>query len=362
MVHSSFAIRGGAERYVRDLTAALISRGHQVRIFARPSEHAEPGDVPVPARASARLGKLGLHLGDLADPTGLTPATLREFAPDAVHVHNWQGLGALPVARIAAVWPTFHTVHDYALADPNNALGNRGHSAVLDTALESRARWLTGRFRGLTLLWPAERTREIEERNAPATRRLRGVVVPLAVPAEEPAHTFGPGRPDTFLFLGALTAHKGLDVLLDAWDRAAVPGTLLVAGDGPLRGRLHGRRSVEALGFLDAAGKRAAMERAGWLVFPSQWAENFPLSCVEALRAGRPIVASEVARPPMASDAALLTFRDSGELADRLRLAATMRAEDYATTAGAAAADGRLLDWDAHVDAVLHEYKETSRT
>ena len=59
--------------------------------------------------------------------------------------------------------------------------------------------------------------------------------------------------------------------------------------------------TLRYLGFLDTAGKAAALAEAGWLVFPSQWVENFPISCVEALRAGRPIISSSIARPPMAS-------------------------------------------------------------
>src|SRR2546429_2401220 len=41
MVHSSFAVRGGAERYVRDLSRALVERGHEVGVFcrARSEEH-----------------------------------------------------------------------------------------------------------------------------------------------------------------------------------------------------------------------------------------------------------------------------------------------------------------------------------
>ena len=103
------------------------------------------------------------------------------------------------------------------------------------------------------------------------------------------------------------------------------------------------------------------MQEAGWLVFPSRWAENFPISVVESLRAGRPILASTVARPPMASGGALLAFDGVAELAGALRRAMTMTPEEYDRMAATAAADGRELDWDRHVDTVENVYAELAR-
>jgi glycosyltransferase involved in cell wall biosynthesis len=372
MVHSSFAVRGGAEQYVRDLSGALAARGHQVQVFSRPSQHDGPQDQAVHRRVSERLGarsgplrKVFTHLGDVADPTGVNLRDLAAFAPDVVHIHNWQGLGALPLARLTRAYPVCHTVHDYALADPNNALGNRGRSAAVDTLLQLRSAWLVGRFQGITLLWPAARTREILESHVPAASRLPGLVVPLAVPEDGPAPQWRRGRPGTFLYLGALSPHKGVDLMLDAWRAvaASVPpdARLLVAGDGALRGALAAAArdvpSIRPLGFIKKADKEAALQEAGWLVFPSQWAENFPISCVEALRAGRPIISSAAARPPMASEGALLTFDGRDELAAAFRRAMGMRPDEYDAMAAAAAADGRGLAWDTHVDAILAAYE-----
>lgn len=369
MVHSSFAIRGGAEQYVRDLSDSLRQRGHEVRVFSCPSPHSLPDDASVAPRLAARLsqpgtraGKVLTHLGDLFDPTGLNADTLSSFVPDVVHVHNWQGLGALPVARIARAWPTCHTVHDYAICDPNNSLANHGRSAVGDRLLGLRSAWLIRQMRGVSMLWPAARTRDIAQRHVPAGRRLDGIVVPLAVPAADAPVTWPAGDPTVFLFLGALSEHKGIDLLLDAWRHVAgeVNATLLVGGDGPRRAAVEEAArqlpGLHYLGFLDAAGKEAAMGRAGWLVFPSQWAENFPISCVEALRAGRPIVTSSVARPPMASDTSVRVFDTVADLAALLRHAAGMPRSEYAPIAASAAADGRELDWDRHVDAVVDAY------
>ncbi|MET8148634.1 glycosyltransferase [Actinoplanes sp. NPDC049668] len=351
MVHSTFAVRGGAERYLEDVAAGLTARGHQVRIFSRDT-------VPGRPRITARIGdrmpapirKALVHLGDLVDPSGLGPRALRDFAPDVVHAHNWQELGVLPLARIAAAYPTVHTVHDHAILDPNNALGNLGRSRTLDVLLRARSAWIRRRFRRMTLLFAAARTRDAVGAGP------NGQVLPLAVAG--PRRDWPAGRRDVFLFLGALSTHKGLDLLLDAWDPAM--GTLLVAGDGPMRADVEraaaAEKSVRFLGYLDEAGKQAALRQAGWLVFPSRRAETFGLSCAEALIAGRPVIAAERVRPPTAADSSLLLYGDPAELPKLLARAAGMPAEEYASMAASAAADGRGFDWDQHLDALLDIY------
>jgi glycosyltransferase involved in cell wall biosynthesis len=355
MLHSTFAVRGGAEKYVEDITAGLRSRGHEVRVFSRDGE--EP-------RLSARLGdrlpgplrKAFVHLGDLFDPTGPAVGDLRAFRPDVVHVHNWQELGALPVARIAGEFPAVHTVHDHAILDPNNALGTVGRSAALDTVLRLRSAWIRRRFRRLTLLFAAARTRDVI-RSDPRDR-----ILPPAVASPWHRLEWPPGQRDVFLFLGALSPHKGLDLLLDAWDPEL--GTLLVAGDGPLRDLVtrtaRDEPSVRYLGYLDESGKRAAFATAGWLVFPSRRAETFGLAPAEALMAGRPVIAAARVRPPTAADSSLLLFHDPSELPKLLARAASMPAGEYARMAASAAADGSRLDWDDHLDALLEIYAEAA--
>ncbi len=373
LVHSSFAVRGGAERYLRDLARELTRRGHTVAVFARASAHAEPADHPAGSRISARiplLRKAFTHLGDLFDPTGLRVREVAGFRPDVVHVHNWQGVGILPVARLARAYPTCHTLHDYALGDPNCTLANRGRGRLPDLLLRLRSAWLLRRLRRVTLLWPAGRTREVLRSHVPGVPD--GQVVPLAVDLG-PQPEWPAGRRDTFLFLGALTQHKGIDVLLDAWGSGATAGELLVAGDGPLRPLVEeaARRypTVAYLGHVDQAGKVAALGRAGWLVFPSRRPESFGLSCVEALSAGRPIIAAAASRPSMASDTSLLTYpgtgsavESGGQLAALLRAAATMPDEEYRALSASARADGVRVDWSTHVDAVLRVYAELAGT
>jgi glycosyltransferase involved in cell wall biosynthesis len=371
MVHSSFAVRGGAESYLRDLAAALTGAGHEVRVFSRPSANSDPADQPVRPRLSSRvggpLGKVATHLGDLADPTGLSPRDLAGFAPDVVHLHNWQGLGIRPVARIARRYPTVHTVHDFAVADPNNALGNLGRSRALDAALGVRSAAVARALRGVTLLFGSERTQELMLGHVPATRRLdrRVVLLSLPVPAERQA--MPPGDRGTFLYLGALAEHKGVADLLRAWTSSPLRehGTLLLGGDGPLRGAVEAAAaahpSIRYLGYLDEAGKQTAFRQASWMLFPSRWPETYGLVCAEALVAGRPIVASRIAEPVMASPGSRLLFDGADDLRQLLEQAASLPDAEYAAFTASALRDGERLSWDKHVDAVVAAYVSATR-
>jgi glycosyltransferase involved in cell wall biosynthesis len=370
MIHSSFATRGGAERYVRDLSRELVSRGHELRVFCRPSENSQPADHHVDRRVSTRLAawlprlrKVFGHLGDLLDPTGIRVRDIRDFAPDIVHVHNWQELGVLPIARLARTYPTCHTVHDYAICDPNNSLRNLGHSKAIDALLKLRSAWLVRKLQPVVLLWPTERTRDTVHKHTPTASRLADKIVPLAVLAPNKRSTWPPGRKNVFLFLGALSEHKGIDVLLRAWRdiQREINAILLIAGDGVRKREVEQLArmdsSIRYLGYLDNAGKESAMLAAGWLVFPSRWVENFPIACVEALIAGRPIISSAIARPTMASDKSILVFHNGEELRQVLTHAARLPDDEYNRLSSSAAADGRAVDWDDHVETVIQTYE-----
>lgn len=109
-------------------------------------------------------------------------------------------------------------------------------------------------------------------------------------------------RPNVVLFLGRLVPGKGIYDLLEAVSqlRSAVPDVRLVcAGEG---NRAAVVRYAQRLGIADAvkftgavgpSGKRALLETAAAYALPS-YSEGMPVSLLEAMAAGVPVVASPV--------------------------------------------------------------------
>ncbi|GAA4592589.1 glycosyltransferase [Planotetraspora phitsanulokensis] len=130
------------------------------------------------------------------------------------------------------------------------------------------------------------------------------------------------GDRPVLLTVARLAQQKGLETLLDASARPYDGRPLfVVAGDGPLRAELQARIDAEGLPVLLYGWANTAdlLQVAAAVVVPSRW-EGQPLSVQEALRAGRPVIATRVGGiPGMVGDAALLVPPgDAGALGEQI--------------------------------------------
>ena len=130
----------------------------------------------------------------------------------------------------------------------------------------------------------------------------QGIMTEAGLPAEQitikPHFVPSPARvregPGSYgLYLGRLSVEKGVSTLIESWDPSL--GTLMIAGDGPLRRELeeqaagHGN-SVRFLGSLDRSAALELLLNARYLVNSSRAFETFGLSVVEAFAHGVPAV------------------------------------------------------------------------
>jgi len=157
----------------------------------------------------------------------------------------------------------------------------------------------------------------------------------------EPAPT--PEGGPRLVAIGRLCEQKGQMVLMPMMERLKdeLPGLdLRILGDGEMRGALGAEiaargleRRVTLTGWQDEAGVRAALADSYALILPS-FAEGLPMVAMEAMAAGRPVIATWVAGIPELVQHGvtgwLVPPGDAGALAAAVRALAEMPAEKRA--------------------------------
>jgi glycosyltransferase involved in cell wall biosynthesis len=330
-------IIGGEETQVRALAHALTSRGHDVAVATmafedRPAFELD-GDVRV-HRLTASVQHLpGLFSSParqsappFVDP-GLARGlrrVLRRERPDIVHAHNWLVYSYLPV-RDSSV-PLILTLHDHSFACAKKNLMYDG--ALCSGPGFAKCMGCTAHHYGsvkgaatLAGLWaqhPILRrmvscfvtvSHAVARGNGLLESGVRLEVIPnflsddLSFPVEAPPGSAELPRDPYVLFVGSLSASKGVEPLLAAHQRlpAAERPSLVMIGYRTIED-LPTLRSlppdVHVLVDQPYANVLAAWEGALFGVVPSVCAEAFGVVALEAMAAGRAVIASRIGGLP----------------------------------------------------------------
>jgi glycosyltransferase involved in cell wall biosynthesis len=134
------------------------------------------------------------------------------------------------------------------------------------------------------------------------SKGARGPVVEAPQSVDD-AFWSGPAEPRRLapfqaLFAGRLAREKGVEVLLEAWQAAALPegAALVLAGEGPLAGSAGAVRGVHAAGAQDPAGLRNFYAGSDVVVVPSiptrDFLEPWGLVVNEAFDREVPVIAT----------------------------------------------------------------------
>ncbi len=325
---------GGMEEHVRNLSQGLAALGHEVAVATM----SDMGRIGLERDGVVRVHRLRgtvQRAGTVGAPSGKPFAPpfpdpelvlgLRRVAneerPDVIHGHNWLVRSFMPLkARSAAT--VVVTLHDYGVVCARRDFLYRdapcsgpGFSKCLHC---SAGHYGTARGIGVTLgnwaMRPAQRaivdmflpvSHAVALANGLAQMDVPHEVVPNFVPDDiaaraddnDPALADLPSGP-FWLFVGALSRHKGLDVLLDAYvglDHA--PPQVIV---GPATTDTFGEwpSGVVVLGGLRHAAVMAAWRRAELAIVPSVFPDPCPTVALEAMAAGVAVVGSDVGGLP----------------------------------------------------------------
>jgi glycosyltransferase involved in cell wall biosynthesis len=101
-----------------------------------------------------------------------------------------------------------------------------------------------------------------------------------------------------FLYFGRISREKGIITLIQAASRAEL--SLKIVGTGPMYDQLKEEKSenVEFLGYKTGEELWSLIRNASFIVVPSEWYENNPLTIVEAYSFGKPVIGARIGGIP----------------------------------------------------------------
>lgn len=266
---------------------------------------------------------------------------IADRSPDVAHIHNiYHHLSPsiLPVLKEAGI-PAVMTAHDLKIACPNNKMldasgvcerckGGRYHnvvsrrcvqdsfSASAIVAIESALHgWLRTYRRNLDRIVVPSRF-FIDKFAEWGWDREGFVHIPNFVDADRLEPAFAPGK--YLIYFGRLAREKGLLTLVHAVSRANVP--LVMVGTGPIEAELKVLTArldapIHFAGYRTGAELHALIRDSRASVLPSEWYENSPISVLESMALGKPVIGARIGGiPEMVRDMETGWLFDSGSV------------------------------------------------
>lgn len=139
---------------------------------------------------------------------------------------------------------------------------------------------------------------------------------------------FSKEREDYFIYLGRLSEEKGIKTLIDSMKQVN-KANLKIIGTGPLMDNLENYKqhnklnNVEFLGFKTGDELKSIVAKCMFVVIPSEWYENCPMSVIEAMSMGKPIIGADIGGiPELINKKCGLIFEpgNSNDLAQKINL------------------------------------------
>jgi glycogen synthase len=323
---------GGEERHVWTLARSLVARGHDVSLLGFATTRADVGELELDGvrvvRVQTAASRLPFLYSDSHRPYALPipdPLVARAIHDelsrahfDVVHAHNWIVNSAMGPSARAKV-PLVMTLHDYSHICATKRLMMYGTQRCAGPSLTrclSCASAQYGVINGPVTLaanaWSARRRATKVARfaavstavseavalggdgdNGMLTKGLQTQVIPNFIPDDVVVERIFPTASDApLLFVGDLTPDKGVQTLLDAYRLLDNPPRLVLVGQ-PARGITWDLPDgAEMTGALPHAEVLKLFRSARAVVVPSLVADACPTVVLEAMAAGRPVLAA----------------------------------------------------------------------
>ncbi|MBY0021253.1 glycosyltransferase family 4 protein [Paenibacillus polymyxa] len=316
IIHNYYQQSGGEDKVVEQESAMLRSRGIE-------TEHYYVHNDSIQSKGLANMAKLAVEAAWSFPEFKRIKELLLRVKPDVVHVHNFFPVISPSVyhacERLGV--PVVQTLHNYRLICPaatfmrgnevcekclhGTLLHSIRHGCYRGSQLQTIPVAAMIKFNELIGTWQHKVSRYIALTEF-ARDKFAESGIPLDRIAVKPNfihHQTVKAKYDPndryLLFVGRISAEKGVRNLLQAWSQLEDRGglRLVIIGDGPQKAELAAAYSQEDIRFLgkqDGDTVLDCMSRAMYVMVPSIWYEGFPMTIVESYSVGTPILCSRI--------------------------------------------------------------------
>lgn len=332
LVNKFYYQRGGDCLVMLNTERLLHEAGYEVAIFAMDydkniaSQHKTylASEVAFSGKGIVKAAMRSLGMGDI---TTAFRQALDSFKPDVVHFHNIHSYLSPVIVEMAhnygcrVLW----TMHDYKLICPAYNCLRNGKPCELcfnDKSQVVRTRCMKGSLAASTLAYveALKWNRETLERSVDyfispsqfmADKMIQAGYNPNKITVicncieKKKSETLQqavrqPHTPPYYCYVGRLSTEKGVENLLKVAD--TLPYKLYVAGGGPLEESLRTQyahnSNIIFTGHLSSQEVVELISNSTASVTPSICYENNPLSVIESLCAGTPVIGARIGGIP----------------------------------------------------------------
>jgi glycosyltransferase involved in cell wall biosynthesis len=132
-------------------------------------------------------------------------------------------------------------------------------------------------------------------------------------------------KEDYYCYIGRLSTEKGIETLINAAKQ--FPYQLKIIGGGPLKENLEAKSkdclNIDFVGYKQWGEMKDIVSKARFTVIPSEWHENNPLSIIESLCLGTPVLGANIGGIPEMieenQNGMLFKFRNVEDLKDKIQ-------------------------------------------
>jgi glycosyltransferase involved in cell wall biosynthesis len=310
----------------------LRKQGHEVTVFAM--QYPENIDVPSKKYFPSEISFSGkkIRIESLLRPFGTREVRrqfnrlLNDFEPDLVHLNNIHTQLSLVVAEIAhkrgikVVW----TVHDYKLLCPrydclrqgqnicercftdkkqviiNKCMKNAWAESIL-AFLESK-KWSRERLEKNTDFFICPSQFMADKMHQGGFDRYKLIKINNFIDTDK-IQEKNSEKSDYYCYIGRLSHEKGVETLIEAAKK--LPYRLVIIGSGVLKEKMEQLSvgaNIEFTGHKPWSEIKEIVGKAKFSVIPSEWYENNPLSLIESLCLGTPVLGANIGGIPELMD------------------------------------------------------------